>query len=472
MVRILVKLRKHQMNKWSQRMLNIIRKYIIRNKLIEPGDRVIVAVSGGPDSMALLHILKELAAELQFEVLAAHVNHGLRPEGEAEVCFVQEQCAKWDIPCYTQTVNVRELARIEKTSLEDAGRRARYSYFHTLLDDLGATSIATAHHRDDVAETVLLHLFRGAGMQGLRGILPCQEKLIRPLLAVGKEQLLDYLAGQQIAYCLDRSNEDSTFVRNRIRHQLIPQIKQDYNPRIVENLCQLAEIMQSENAFVEAEIEKYWPLLLAEEDINTLGFDLAVFNNLPLAARRRLILRAFTQLGGQQGWEGQDVEKALELSEKMGSAKVLDLKKKIRVNKSYDKIIFTSTWAKAVPFSLEPKIPGEIVLPDDAVYQFALQPASNYVPEADHIYLDYDKLKLPLVLRSRQEGDVFQPIGFSGHKRLKKYLMEQKVPWRERDRVPVLASQDGDVYAILGFCLCQPAAVSAATRTVLIIKKC
>jgi len=452
-------------------MLNIIRKYIVANQLIAPGDRVIVAVSGGPDSMALLHILKTLALGMDFELAAAHINHGLRPEAGAEARFVQEQCADWQITCYTEMFDVRELARQEKTSLEDAGRQARYRYLYALLDKLGATSIATAHHRDDQAETVLLHLLRGAGLQGLRGIMPRNGQLIRPLLSMGKEQLLTYLDQQAIKYCLDQSNHDPAFVRNRIRHQLIPLLQQEYNPRIVENLNQLADIVQAENELVEKEMEKYWRLLLMEADADNIVFDNLLLTEMPLAARRRLILRAFAQLGGQAGWESQDVEKVIELSGKRGSARVLDLKKKVRVNKSYDKMVFTRSWSQAESFSLEISIPGQTDLPEGSSYRFILQARSSYVPAAGDICLDYDKLKLPLLLRSRQAGELFQPLGFAGHKRLKKYLMEQKVPWREREQVPVLAASEGEVYAILGYCLCQPAAVSSETRTILLIKK-
>ncbi len=452
-------------------MLNTVKKYIIANNLIERGDRVIVAVSGGPDSMALLHILKTLASEMQLELVAAHINHGLRPEAEAEEHFVAEQCEGWNIPCYTKVVNVRELARQEKTSLEDAGRRARYRYLNALLGDLRASSIATAHHHDDQAETVLLHLLRGSGMQGLRGIMPRSGQLIRPLLSVGKEELLSYLREHNIKFCLDQSNEDPTFIRNRIRHQLLPQLKQDYNPRIVENLNRLADIARAENELVENEMEAYWTQVLIEEGANTIVLDNLRLSSQGLAVRRRIIMRAFAQLSGQAGWEAQDVEKVLELSSKMGSAKIIDLKKQVRVNKSYDRIIITRSWLEVADFCMEITVPGQVDLPQNNSYHFILHEARRYIPEKEDIYLDYDKIKLPLVLRSRREGDVFQPRGFEGHKRLKKYFMEQKIPSWERNMVPVLASQDGEIYAILNHCICQPAAVSSATGTILVIKK-
>ncbi len=457
---------------WRLTMLTLIKNNIIENELIQKGDRVIVAVSGGPDSMALLHILKDLAGEMTFDLVAAHINHGLRSEAAEEQRFVVEQCRRWKLSCYTEEVNVRELARQSKTSLEDAGRIARYRFLNALQVELGAQSIATAHHRDDVAETVLLHLLRGTGLQGLRGILPRNGQIIRPLLPLGKEQLLSYLNEHNIKYCLDMSNTDPAFLRNRIRQQLIPELQQNYNPRIVDSLNQMAELLRADNELLEQEMERYWDLVLIEADANTIIFNNSAFSQMPLAAQRRLIMRAFYTLTAPAGWEGQDVEKVLQLSRKMGSAKFLQLKKKVKVNKSYDKMIFTKTWPKPVKFSLDISVPGELSLPEGGPsYHFNLQNRQHYTPQAEDICLDYDKMVPPLVLRSRREGDVFWPAGFCGHKKLKKYFIDRKVPYWERDQVPILAAREGEIYAVLDHCICQPAKIDPQTQTILVIKK-
>ncbi len=453
-------------------MLNLIRNNIITNNLIQSGDRVIVAVSGGPDSMALLHILKNLAGEMQFELVAAHINHGLRPEAAEEQNFVVDQCHRWNVSCYTEEINVRDLARQSKTSLEDAGRIARYRYLNALLTELGAQCIATAHHRDDVAETVLLHLLRGTGIKGLRGILPRNGQIIRPLLPLGKEKLLSYLNEHNIKYCLDMSNTDPAFMRNRIRHQLIPALQQEYNPRIVDSLNQMAELLRADNELLEQEIERYWGQLYEEAEANNIILDNIGFRQIPLAAQRRLKMKAFSALTGQAGWEGQDVEKVLQLSRKTGSSKVLQLKKKVSVNKSYDKMIFTKTWQMPSRFNLDICVPGELCLPEGGpIYHFYLQNVASYTPATADIYLDFDKLIPPLVLRSRKEGDVFWPAGFNGHKKIKRYFIDQKIPYWERDLVPILAGANGLVYAILGHCISQQVVVGPQTQTILVIKK-
>jgi tRNA(Ile)-lysidine synthase len=452
-------------------MIESVKAYIAAQGLIRPGDKIIAAVSGGPDSMALLHILRKLSLQSGFSILAAHVNHGLRPQAGQDQEFVEEHCRSLNIPCYAKTIDVRQLACQTKTSLEDAGRQARYGYFNELLQELHADAIATAHHQDDQAETVLLHLLRGAGMQGLRGIMPRNGHLIRPLLQQSKQNLLNYLHKNQISYCIDSSNQDQVFLRNRIRHQLIPLLQNEYNPRITENLSRLAEIVGEENDFLQKIMQSYWTSLVCFQDEQRLEMDLEGLKVLPLAVRRRLTIMALSSLGGSTGWEARDVEKVLELLHKPGSAKYLQLKKGIKINKSYDKIIFTSNWQEAGIFNIEVTVPGQAVLPDGTAYQFMLAECGCFSMETDEIRLDYDKLALPLELRSRRNGDVIQPAGFAGHKKLKKYLNEKKVPFRERDRIAVLASHSGEIYALLGLCICAAAAVDQQTKNVLLIKR-
>ncbi|MDD3364264.1 MAG: tRNA lysidine(34) synthetase TilS [Syntrophomonas sp.] len=451
---------------------NKIKKYIEANGLIQPGERVIVGVSGGPDSMALLHILKNLAPSLHCEVLAAHLNHGLRAEAGAEELFVKEKCRAWGITCYSRSVSVAELARVQKTTLEDTGRNARYQYFNELRELTGAERIATAHHYDDVAETVLLHLLRGSGIKGLRGILPRSGNLIRPLLMVSKEELLNYLQAREIDYCLDKSNDDSVYLRNRIRHGLIPYLQKEFNPRIVGKLNQLALIARDENEALEEESRRLWAGVLLKDEEESLVLDNQALSLLPRAYQRRIILRAFAQLTSESEWNLEDVQKVLELSCKKGSSLTLQLKKKVRVNKSYDKMIFTTLIIESLSFQYQVPVPGKIEIPETGeAYQFTLVKREDYCTESGDIYLDYDMLPEPIYLRSRRAGDIFRPLGMTGSKKLKKYFIDLKVPYYERDRVALLAAEDGEVWAVLGLGVSRMAAISSDTRTVLLIKK-
>jgi tRNA(Ile)-lysidine synthase len=416
--------------------------------------------------------MKNLAPSLNCEILAAHLNHGLREEAEAEELFVKEKCKTWGIVCYSRTVSVADLARVQKTTLEDTGRIARYQYFNELRELTGAERIATAHHYDDVAETVLLHLLRGSGIKGLRGILPQSGKLIRPLLMVSKEELLNYLQAKEIDYCLDQSNNDSVYLRNRIRHGLIPYLQEEFNPRIVGKLNQLALIARDENEALEEESRRFWDGLLLKEEECSLVLDNQALMLLPRAYQRRIILRAFANLTGESEWNMEDVQKVLELSDKKGSSLTLQLKKKVRVNKSYDRMIFTTLSMEPLSFKYQVSVPGRIEITETGeIYQFTLIKKEDYSPQSEDIYLDYDMLPETFFLRSRREGDIFRPQGMNGSKKLKKYFIDLKVPYYDRDQVALLVAEEREVLAVLGLGISRMAAISSDTRTVLLIKK-
>jgi len=454
-------------------MLNSkVKKYIEQNKLIQPGDMVIVGVSGGPDSMALLHILNNIASSLDFKVAAAHLNHGLRPEAGAEEAFVKETCEQLGITCYSCTVPVAELAKEQKTTVEDAGRNARYGYFNQLLKEIGAQHIATAHHHDDVAETVLLHFLRGSGIKGLRGIMPVNGNLIRPLLTVTKEELLTYLQERNINYCLDKSNNDPYYLRNRIRHGLIPYLQKEFNPRIVGKLNQLALIAKDENEALEEEAGRLWTGVILKEDKESLIINLKTLSLLHRAYQRRIILRAFAQLSGETGWSLDDVEKVLDLSSKQGSSLTLQLKKKVRVNKSYDTMVFTTCIQESVKFLYKVSIPGRVEIAEtEEVYSFELVDRQNFSPDIGDIYLDYDRLPETLCLRSRRVGDIYKVPGMFGTKKLKKLFIDLKIPSSERDRIALLTGEDHEVYAVLGIGISRTAAINPNSRSILLIKK-
>lgn len=448
-----------------------IKKYIEENKLIQSGERVIVAVSGGPDSMALLHILHNLSAVLDFEIVAAHLNHGLREVAAVEEAFVKKNCQTISVPCYSQTVQVAELAREQKTTLEDAGRNARYSYFHRLLEELDAQKIATAHHHDDVAETVLLHLLRGTGIKGLRGILPINGALIRPLLTVSKEELHDYLHNEQISFCLDQSNDDVYYLRNRIRHGLIPYLQAEFNPRIVGKLNQLALIARDENEALEKESIAYWNRIVEHEDDVTVVLNNSALTLIHRAYQRRIILQVFSRLTGESGWSLEDVEKVLDLTVKNGSSFTLHLKKKVRVNKSYDRMVFTTRQQDRVKFSYKISVPSRVeILETEKTYVITHISKEDFKPEPGDIYLDYDLLPETLYLRSREEGDILRPIGMSGSKKVKKFFADLKVPYYERDRIPLLAGSGHEIYAALSLGISRMAMINSETRSILLIK--
>ncbi|MGS0763223.1 tRNA lysidine(34) synthetase TilS [Syntrophomonas curvata] len=451
-------------------MLAEVQKYIKEHSLINPGELIIVGVSGGPDSMALLHILASLRPGLGFDLAAAHLNHGLRPEAAAEENFVREYCASRGIAFYSCRLDIGQLARREKKSLEEAGRESRYRYFAELADKLGASRIATAHHQDDNAETVLLNLVRGSGIKGLRGIRPLNGMIIRPLLCLTRSDIENYLDINSIEYCIDQSNYSTDYLRNRIRHQLLPLLKQDYNPRIMESLNQLAAIAAAENEAMELETDRWGRDLIKRNAADEIILDTGGLGQLHPAYQRRIIRKVLFALQGERGWDFKDIELVRDLLTKSGSSKSLQLKKGLYVKKIYRQLVFGSQPPDQVSFSYKIKVPGQLYIPEiDKAFGFYLLAREDFCPAAGDFYLDYDKIEGELYLRSRRPGDWFYPWGMQGRKKIKDFFIDLKVPREEREQVPLLATA-GTVYGIWGFRISRLAVVDADTDRVLLIK--
>lgn len=451
-------------------MLHKVRRFIREEKILEPGKKLLLAVSGGPDSMALLHIMHTLAPEMALSLIALHLNHGLRTEAALEEDFVRRHCHELGIDFYARKADIADLAAKGKKSLEEAGRDCRYRFFYELLEELEADYIATAHHWDDQAETVLLHLLRGSGLKGLRGIMPRKGSLLRPLLALSKAEIILYLEERQIPYCLDESNEDLVFLRNRIRHELLPYLQKSFNPRIMENLNQLAVIARDENDYLEKQTGFVWDKLLLRREAGLLVLDKKALVELHPALQKRLILKALTSLKGGSGWEQKDVQRITRLLKSEGSSKYIQLKKNLQVKNIYQELHFTDKTQRIGEFCHRISIPGRLSIPESGesyIIEFGHTPVAESGLSSS---LDYDKLKPPLYLRSRQPGDRFLPEGMQGSKKVKDYFIDIKLPLEQRDQIPLLTS-DESVYAIVGYRVSRLAEVDRESRRILIIRK-
>ncbi|MDR1615672.1 MAG: tRNA lysidine(34) synthetase TilS [Syntrophomonadaceae bacterium] len=451
-------------------MINQVCEFINEHRLIDPGDVVIAAVSGGSDSMALLFILKELAAVLGFQLRAAHVNHKLRSDADKEEQLVKDTCAAWNIELAVQHIAVAEIAQQKKESLELTGREQRYRFFKELSENYGG-KIATAHHLDDLGESVLMHLLRGSGVQGLVGMKPGRDYLIRPLLDVTKEKILDFAVRNRIVFAEDKSNYNLSFTRNRIRHLLIPSLKKDFNPQIMTALKQLAAIAADEDEFIEQEVEKYWRQSLLEQTEDNISFKLEILLKLHAAGQRRILQRALRHMSnGRKNWEMRDIEKIRALFCQPGSSKKVNCKDSIIAYKIYDKLLLSKVMVSKQAFNYEINIPGSIICPEiKRRFYFDILSPKDF-PETHCKYvLDYNYLEgKKIFLRSKQPGDTIKVNGL-GHKKIKKILNELRIPFTDRNDIPLLATED-EVLGILGIMLSQLVTVSDRTGKILSVK--
>ncbi len=252
----------------KNKVLNTIKKY----NLIQENDKIVIGVSGGPDSMCLLHILNGLKEKLNFEIVVAHINHMIRKEAEEETQYVKNFCDKLGIKCYIKRIDVIDKSNKEKIGTEEAGRKARYDFFEEVLNIVNANKIATAHNENDNAETVLMNIFRGAGTSGLKGIEPIRDnKYIRPIIECERSEIEEYCRVNKLQPKIDKTNFENVYTRNKIRNVLIPEIKKEFNPNIIESLNKLSILARQENNFIQEYAKNIMENeLIVEKDLENL----------------------------------------------------------------------------------------------------------------------------------------------------------------------------------------------------------
>lgn len=328
--------------------IETIKKY----NLIQNKDKIIIGVSGGPDSVCLLYILNEIKEKLSFEIFVAHVNHQLRKEADAETQYVEEICKSLNIQCFVKRVNIMEESRKEKLGTEETGRNARYNFFEEVLQKVGANKIATAHNANDNAETVLMNIFRGTGASGLKGIEPIRDgKFIRPIIECYRNEIEEFCNDNNLNPKIDKSNFENIYTRNRIRNIIIPEIETQFNPNIIKSLNKLSELVSQENDF----LEKYCNDILEKELVinsksevsseveKSIILDLKKFNKFDKVIKNRIVILSIQKvLGNVQGIEKIHVEDIVKLCERNIGNKYLTPNKNIKVFVKSGKVYFYS----------------------------------------------------------------------------------------------------------------------------------
>ncbi len=448
-------------------MLEKVKAFINHCQLIVPGDHLIVACSGGSDSVALLNILVQLSPSYPFTVSVAHVNHGLRGTAAAEdELYVKKLSTSLGVPFYCHHCDVQSFARRSGVAVEEAGRIVRYKFFQQLAAGNSQTKIAVAHHKDDQAETVLMNFLRGSGSTGLRGILPQNGNVIRPLLVLTKQEIADYLAALKIVACYDQTNADIKFLRNRIRLCLLPQLELEYNSHIKDSLCRTAAILQDEQDFIGQSAQQLFEQTV-KFSAGSLYLSLAVQTAHPALIRAVLRLAIEKKQGHLKGISFYHVEELTKMLLYWPVSSQIPLPQGLTVYKNYDNIEFTYDVRAIQPGLCRPvalHVPGRTVIANlkvAIVAKLCDQAPAEFV--AADAWFDYERLTLPLFVRSRRSGDGFQPLGFAGTKKLKKFFVDEKVPEKQRALVPIVYNDQGILW-LGGLRQSSVAAVTAHTK--------
>lgn len=440
----------------EQMVLGFIRKH----KLISGQGRLLVAVSGGPDSVCLLHILAGLSEELGIELQVAHLDHRLRgAESEEDALYVSRLAGQMGIPATIQARDVNEYRRQHRLSPEEAAREVRYTFLAEVAGSIGADCVATGHTADDNAETILMHLIRGAGTRGLTGLQPRSQwrslenslTIIRPLLPVSRQETEDYCNKYQLEPRTDSSNLSMSPLRNKIRHQLVP-LLESYNPRIKEALLRTARIAGDDLAALDGEGDRWWDSI-AEKGDGTVVLDKEKLLGLPAGFQRLLLRRAIKEIAGDL----KDVE-SIHIEAMMGAlskpaGKLISLPGGLVFITEYDRYLLAPESDALCPYPpirerVILKIPGETLLSGWRVTATRMNREQMDEGNDFTAYLDADRLDDTLAVRSRQPGDRFQPLGMDSSKKLARFMIDEKIPVAWRRRVPLVCSSERILWVV------------------------
>jgi tRNA(Ile)-lysidine synthase len=429
-----------------QRIRSVIEKY----RMLEDGEKVLAAVSGGPDSVCLLLVLRELG----MSVAAAHLNHGLRgEESDGDETFVRSLCDGIGIPVISEKADAARFAEENRLSLEDACRRLRYRFLEKARCEAGAAKIATGHTRNDVAESVLLGLLRGSGTHGLSGLTPVLHgKIIRPLIEMRREEILGFLNERGASYRIDSSNADVSFLRNRIRHELIEELRKSYNPGIVEMLARSSLILREENEFLDSLAEEsLGGLLTPHDEAGNSGLRISASRLAglhPVIQRRCLRLAVRKLKGDIADFKFRHFEDLCRLAAEGGRRRELSFPSGLVAVIEQGEIVLKKRQEpeplRAYLYPLP--VPGACVIAEARFEVECRLISRSLVAElrssGNKVHLDAGKAGQGLEIRNRRPGDRFRPFGSPGTKKLKDYFMDRKVPFDRRGTLPLLVVGD------------------------------
>ncbi len=454
--------------------------------LFKPGDGIILAVSGGPDSMAMLHLLAACRQELAVSLTVAYIDHGLRPdrEVEEEKRLVAQQAALLGLATHFGKAAVREHARRHKLSTEDAARRLRYAILQEIAAQEGAAGIAVAHTADDQAEEVVLRLIRGTGRKGLSGMLLQRDNLIiRPLLLTPKKKLLSYLRDRGIPFAEDSTNTDQKYLRNRIRHHLLPLLETDYNPNIRQVLRNTASILKEEEEYLDALATAFFQDCLVNDGRQKTRLTTSLLTRQHPAIQRRILEKMLCSLSVDPSFPAIENIRRLARGHVQGSE--LHLPRGLRVSREEDLLLFdfprgrtawrgsTTTKGNAADqgtaWCYQIRQAGTLTINEIGrvlTLTVTEMPAPATLRTERDDFLDLASVSFPLTCRSLEPGDRFQPLGAPGSKKVADYLRDRKISRKKRRRIPVLES-NGRIIALPGVDIAHNCRVRETTGSIL-----
>ncbi len=482
-------------------LIRQVRETIEQHCLLLPGDTVVVGVSGGPDSLCLLHVLRQVAPDYGVALHAAHLDHGIRAhESEQDARFVAELCRDWGVPCTVERADVPALAHERGLAIEEAARQARYVFLAATARRVGGRSVALAHHADDQGETVLMHFLRGSGLAGLRGMRPLswvdelrlgeqssgepgkRLRLVRPLLYITRQEIQDYCREHDIEPRYDLSNLDRTYYRNRLRHDLIP-LLETYNPNVREIVRRTAEVIAADYDVLRDLLDRAWPTVTRRASSDAIVFDLAALRALPLGLQRSVLREAVHRLRlSLRNINWAHIDDAVMVLNRGDTGDMATLPQGLLLTLGYDEATLApesyapeaenrpcvrETWPVPAPGSAP--LGGGWRLTTQERERSELPAGWERNDDPWLAYLDADLVRSGLAVRPRRAGDRFVPLGLGHRQKVNEFMINCKIPRQERDTAPLLVCGDEIVW-VVGYRLDARYAITERTRRALVVR--
>ncbi len=456
--------------------LSAVEATIRRHHMLENSDTVLVGLSGGPDSVALLHCLAALRADWSLRLVTAHINHQLRGDTAVEeAAFVEKLSSTLEIPCRVLSKDVKAYATGHRLSLQEAAREVRYAFYDEVAAESGAQKIALGHHANDNAESILINLLRGTGPKGLAGIPPVRGgRIIRPLIDLEKKDILQFLAQHGLEYVLDDSNRDPKYLRNRIRLELLPFLENRFDAKVVSPLTRLASIVRAEEAYWEEHVQGIFNNLVLCQKADRITLSVPALASLHRALLRRLIRHTLSLLQGDLKRLGhQHVDAVVHLVTRPIPSGWQDLPHGVGVLRDGREITFLVGQQDEIPsFEYDIKSPGTTLIREiDTLLKLSVLGTDGIPVELrgscpTTAFFDLDAVSFPLCLRSFRKGDRFVPLGMSGSQKVKDFFINHKVPRSKRRRSPMVLSR-GKIVWVGGHRIHDAVKVTERTKQVL-----
>lgn len=451
---------------------------ISEHNLIKSGEKIVVAISGGPDSVCLLHVLQSVSKQLNFKIYAVHINHMLRgKESDHDEKYTLQLCSELGIEAYSFSHDIAEISKAQGMSLEEAGREIRYKELNDFAEKHGITKIAVAHNKNDQAETVLMHIIRGSGLKGLTGMEYISGKIIRPLLDIERSEIEKYCESNSLKPRTDSSNLTTDYTRNKIRIELIPHINKQYNVDLTENICRMAHLTSFDNDFIEKCANHAYEACVESSAKEFISLKLDMLKQYHPSILRNVLRKSiFDAFGSIKGIENIHIEDLVKLIGKSKTSSVIQLPKNIRVRISYNilEIFKEKNPSKAQAYCEVINAPGSLYL--DAQHLLIKSSIehigddfNNYVnknPGSMTQFFDYDVMTKGIHIRSRRSGDIFKPLKSTGTKKLKEYFIDKKIKQEIREIIPIVAAEN-EVIWIVGYRISDKFKVAENTKRVL-----